>query len=144
MATKTQVLRHALRAKILFSRLNLQITIFFFLGFRIDEVAMQHTIDAARNYCNLQLEKSGDVPLPQTEDPFHDDLGYGAAIHVVSTKPRHRITWKILKGIIQGLWNFLVEEGRYMEAEFHIGYANVGSVGKGTITEAAKAPSVEQ
>lgn len=54
------------------------------------------------------------MPLPLTEDPFHDDLGYGAAIHVVSIKPRRRITWGILKGIVQGLWNFLVEEGRFV------------------------------
>ena len=58
--------------------------------------------------------RSGDVPLPLTEDPFHDDLGYGAAIHVVSIKPRHRITWGILKGILQGLWYVLVHEGRYV------------------------------
>ena len=57
------------------------------------------------------------MPLPQSEDPFDDDLGYGAAIFIVSVKPRHRITWGILKGITQGLWNFLVEEGRYMVCE---------------------------
>lgn len=54
------------------------------------------------------------MPLPRTEDPFRDDLGYGAAIFIASVKVRDRITWGILKGITQGLWNFLVEEGRYM------------------------------
>lgn len=118
-----------------------EITIFFYLGFHMDETAMQDTINAAENYCNLQIQRSGDVPLPLTEDPFHDDLGYGAAIHVVSTKPRHRITWGILKGTVQGLWNFLVEESRYVEAEFHVSYAEIGFVGRGSITEAAKAPT---
>ena len=56
---------------------------------------------------------SGDVTLPQTEDPFDDNLGYGAAIYVVSTQPHHRITWAILTGIIEGLWNHLIEEDNY-------------------------------
>ncbi|CAD6579415.1 MAG: hypothetical protein ASARMPRED_009124 [Alectoria sarmentosa] len=114
---------------------------FFDLGYHIEELAMQHTIDAALKYCEAQLESSGDVPLPLTEDPFNDDLGYGAAIQVVSTKPHHRMTWGILKGVIQGLWNFLVEDGLYLDAEFHVSYANLGTVGRGTIIEAAKAPS---
>lgn len=120
---------------------NSQITMYFYLGFRIDELAMQHTIDAARNYCDLQIEMSGDGPLPQTEQPFHDDLGYGASIYVVAVKPRRPITWVLLKGIIQGLWDVLVVGGRYKEAEFHVFYANMGSVGRGTITEAPKAPT---
>ena len=57
------------------------------------------------------------MPLPLSEDPFDDDLGYGAAIFIVSVKPRDRLTWGILKGIIQGLWNFLVVDGRYMVCE---------------------------
>ncbi|CAF9924927.1 hypothetical protein IMSHALPRED_006329 [Imshaugia aleurites] len=117
---------------------------FFYLGFDVDKSAMRDTIDAARRYCNLQLERSGDVPLPLTEDPFHDDLGYGAAIHVVSTKPRNRLTWGILKGVMQGLWEFLVEQGRFMEADFHVLYANMGFVGRGSITTAPQAPSVER
>lgn len=125
---------------------------FFYLGFRIDPVAMRDTIDAARkyvsppplsssllktlttpppfsllalppltppplpptSYCELQIERSGDVILPPTEDPFDDDLGYGAAIHVVSTRPKHRITWGILRGIMQGLWGFLVMQEKYL------------------------------
>ena len=54
------------------------------------------------------------MPLPRTEDPFEDDLGYGTAIYVVSTMPFHRITWGILKGILQGLQDFLVDQGRFM------------------------------
>lgn len=57
------------------------------------------------------------MPLPLTEDPFVDDLGYGAAITVVSTKPHHPITWLVLKGVMQGLRGFLVEEGRFMVSE---------------------------
>lgn len=57
------------------------------------------------------------MPLPQSEDPFDDDLGYGAAVHVVSTRPRHRLTWRILRGIMQGLWDVLVEQGRYLVCE---------------------------
>lgn len=65
------------------------------------------------SYCDLQIEMSGDGPLPQTEQPFHDDLGYGASIYVVAVKPRRPITWVLLKGIIQGLWDVLVVGGRY-------------------------------
>ena len=57
------------------------------------------------------------MPLPITEDPFNDDLGYGAAIHVVSTNVRNRLTWSILKDIMQGLWNFLVDANRYLVRE---------------------------
>ena len=71
-------------------------------------------VDDCNSYCGLQIERSGDVPLPQTEDPFDDDLGYGAAIHVVSTNIHHRLTWGILKSIMQGLWDFLIEGRRYL------------------------------
>lgn len=62
----------------------------------------------------MEIARSGDMPLPTTEDPFEDDLGYGAAIHVVSTDPRHRLTWLILKGIMQGLYDFLIAQGRFV------------------------------
>lgn len=53
------------------------------------------------------------MPLPIAEDPFEDDLGYGAVIHVVSTNVRFRLTWGILVGILQGLWDVLVDANRY-------------------------------
>ena len=65
----------------------------------------------------MQIQKSGDVPLPRIEDPFHDDLGYGVAIHVVSTNIHHRLTWRILGGSMQGLWDILVEGNRYKVCE---------------------------
>ena len=57
------------------------------------------------------------MPLPSTEDPFDDDLGYGAAIHVVSTNVRHRLTWGILNAVMQGLWDFLIEGRRFLVCE---------------------------
>lgn len=69
------------------------------------------------SYCEVQIQRSGDGPLPITEDPFDDDLGYGAAIHVVSTNVRFRLTWGILMGILQGLWDFLVDANRYLVSE---------------------------
>ena len=57
------------------------------------------------------------MPLPITEDPFDDDLGYGAAIHVVSTNVRYRLTWGIMMGILQGLWDILVDANRYLVSE---------------------------
>ena len=69
------------------------------------------------SYCELKILTSGDGILPVTEDPFDDDLGYGAAIHVVSTNVRFRLTWGILMGILQGLWDFLVVADRYLVSE---------------------------
>ena len=60
------------------------------------------------------------MPLPITEDPFNDDLGYGAAIHIVSTDVRYRLTWGILMGILQGLWDFLVVANRYLVSELQL------------------------
>ena len=73
--------------------------------------------DGRNRYCELQIQHSGDVPLPATEDPFDDDLGYGAAICVVSTNVRYRLTWGILMGVLQGLWDFLVDANRYLVSE---------------------------
>ena len=67
------------------------------------------------SYCDMQVQTEGDdVVLPQSEDPFDDDPGYGAAIYVASSKVRHRLTWGILKGTMQGLWDFLIKRERYM------------------------------
>lgn len=85
-----------------------------------DGIASSHQliqIDGHNRYCDLQLERTGNVPLPHTEDPFIDDLGYGAAIHVVSTNITHRLTWRILTWIMEGLWGFLVEGERNVVRE---------------------------
>lgn len=74
-------------------------------------------IDGHDRYCHQQLERTGDGPLPHTEDPFNDDLGYGAAIHVVSTSLYHRLTWQILTWIMKGLWGFLIEGERNVVRE---------------------------
>ena len=66
------------------------------------------------SYCEMQFEHSGDILIPLSEDPFHDDMGYGAAIHVVSTNVQYRLTWGILKGVMKGLWDFLVVMDRYL------------------------------
>ena len=98
---------------------------------------MRDTIIGARDYCEQQLEKhEGDKPLPQSQDPFQEDLGYGAAIDIVSTRPDHPLTWSILKDVMDGLWDFLVMEGHFLESEFHIYHAALDLVGSGTIREA--------
>ena len=97
---------------------------------------MLSTINSARNFCEQQLEHWGDGPLPRSEDPFHEDLGYGAAIDVVSSRPDYRLTWGILRDAMDGLWGFLVLEGRYVESEFDICYGGLDLVGRGTIREA--------
>ena len=79
---------------------------------------MAEVTDCRYRYCSLQIERCGDVTLPHTEDPFDDDLGYGAAIHVVSTNPKNRLTWGILNDTIQGLWDILVEANRYQVRNF--------------------------
>ena len=97
---------------------------------------MKSTINSARTYCEQQLEQGGDRPLPRSEEPFYEDLGYGAAIDVVSSRPDYRLTWGILKDAMDGLWDFLVIEGRYVECEFDIYYGELDLVGRGTVKEA--------
>ena len=82
------------------------------------------------------MEQEGDGPLPRSEEPFHEDLGYGAVIEVVSSRPDHRLTWGILKDAMNGLWEFLVIDGRYVESEFDIYHGALDLVGRGTIREA--------
>lgn len=111
-------------------------TLYFHLGFPCKDAGTRSTINSARTYCEQQLEREGDGPLPISEDPFHEDLGYGAVIDVVSSRPDHRLTWSILRDAMDGLWGFLVLEGRYVESEFDICYGELNLVGRGTIKEA--------
>lgn len=114
---------------------NTMTTLYFHLGFHCKAAGMRNTINSARTYCEQQLEQEGDGPLPRSEDPFREDLGYGAAIYVVSSQPDHRLTWGILKDAMNGLWGFLVLEGRYVESEFDICHGESDLVGRGTIRE---------
>ena len=110
-------------------------TLYFYLGFPCKEAGMRSTINSARAYCEQHLEQGGDGPLPRSEDPFHEDLGYGAAIDIVSARPDHRLTWGMVKNAMDGLWEFLVVEGRYVESEFDICHGALDLVGRGTIRE---------
>ena len=113
-------------------------TLYFYLGFPCKDAAIRNTVNGARTYCEQELEQRGDVPLPRSKDPFHEDLGYGAVINVVSSRPDHRLTWSILKDAMDGLWGFLVLEGRYVESEFDIYHGALDLVGRGTIREASE------
>lgn len=113
-------------------------TIVFHLGFPCKEAGMRNTIISARAYCEQELEQGGDGPLPRRQDPFQEDLGYGVAIDVVSARPDHRLTWGILKDVMDGLWEFLVVEGRYVESEFSICHGSLNLVGRGTISGTPK------
>ena len=105
---------------------------------------MHNTINSALAYCSQQLEQEGDGPLPRSEDPFHEDLGYGATINVVSARPDHRMTWGILKNAMDGLWNFLIVDGRHVECEFDICHSMWDLVGRGTIREAPETRPARQ
>ena len=115
---------------------NTMTTLYFYLGFPCKDAGIRNTVNSARTYCEQQLEREGDGPLPISEEPFHEDLGYGAAIDVVSSRPDHRLTWAILKEAMDGLWQFLVIEGRHVESEFDIVHGGLGLMGRGTIREA--------
>lgn len=97
---------------------------------------MANTIKSARKWCELEIE-SGGGPLPYNEEPFLEDLGYGAAIKVTSARPDHRLTWRILKEAMQGLWDYLILQGHPVEAEFDITHAVWNLVGRGTIGPAS-------
>ena len=115
---------------------NTMTTLYFHLGFPCKDAGMRSTINSARTYCEQQLGRGGDRPLPRSEEPFHEDLGYGAAIDVVSSRPDHRLTWGILKDAMEGLWDFLVTQGRYVECDFDIYHGELDLMGRGTINEA--------
>lgn len=113
-------------------------TLYFYLDFPCKEAGLRSTILSARVYCEEQLEQGGDGPLPRKQDLFHEDLGYGAAINVVSARPDRRLTWGILKDAMEGLWEFLIVESRFVESEFDIVYGTDGLVGRGTIRESSE------
>ena len=115
---------------------NTQTTLCFHLGFPCEEEGIRSTLIGARFYCEGELERWGDTPLPRSHDPFREDLGYGAAIDVFSARPDHRLTWGTLKDAMDGLWEFLIVGGRYQESEFQIFHGASDLVGRGTITEA--------
>ena len=115
---------------------NTLTTLYFHLGFPCDESGIRNTIIGVRDYCEEQLEQGGDDPLPRSEDPFQEDLGYGAAIDVVSARPDHHLTWGILKDAMDGLWEFLVLNHRFQESEFQIYHGALSLVGRGTLQEA--------
>ena len=117
---------------------NSMTTLFFYLGFPCEDEGMSRTIDSGRDYCEQQLEKEGDGPLPPYEEPFTEDLGYGTAITVFSSRPDRRLTWSIVKDAMEGLWTFLVIDSRYVESEFEIYHLLLGLVGRGTIRDAPK------
>ena len=117
---------------------NSMTTLFFHLGFPCKEAGMRNTIISARDYCQQELEQGGDDPLPRRQDPFQEDLGYGVAIDVVSARPDHRLTWGILKDVMDGLWEFLIVEGRYVESEFNICHGSLNLVGRGMISGTPK------
>ena len=121
-----------------------QTTIYFDLGFSCEEEGMRKTIISARSYCEQHLEQKGDGPLPRSEDPFHEDLGYGAAITVVSVRLDHRLTWSILKETMDGLWDVLVTKSYYTESTIHIHHGTWGLVGRGTIIEVPETKSARQ
>ena len=113
-----------------------QTTLYFHLGFPCEEEGIRGTLISARSYCEGELERAGDIPLPKYHDPFREDLGYGAAIDVFSARPDHRLTWGTMKDAMDGLWEFLIVGGRYQESEFQIYHGALDLVGRGTITEA--------
>lgn len=119
-------------------------TLYFYLDFPCKEAGLRSTILSARVYCEEQLEQGGDGPLPRKQDLFHEDLGYGAAINVVSARPDRRLTWGILKDAMDGLWEFLVVEGRYVECEFDICYGSLDLVGRGRIRDAPETSLARQ
>ena len=100
---------------------------------------MMQTINAAKVFCQAQIDAGGST-LPRDEDPFKDDLGYGAAITVASVKPNSPLTWEILKNVMQGLWNYLIIDGRYVEAEFDVWHGDQLRVGRGMIEAAPSFP----
>ena len=111
-------------------------TLYFHLGFPIDSNSMRNTVRSARRYCKAQVEAGSEGPLPWDEDPFVEDLGWGAAINVISARPDHRLTWQLLEDITQGLWNYLILDEHFLEAEFEVMHGVLGRVGRGTVEAA--------
>lgn len=123
---------------------NTMTTLYFHLGFPCKEAGIRNTINSARDYCEQQLEHGGDSPLPRSETPFHEDLGYGAAINVVPARPDVHLTWGILKNAMNGLWDFLVIESRDVESDFEIYNGTLDLVGRGTVREAPETKFARQ
>ena len=115
---------------------NSMTTLFFSLGFPCKDEGMIKTIIGARDYCEEHLKEKGDGPLFPDWVPFKEDLGYGTAITVFSTRPDRRLTWSTVKDAMDGLWTFLVVDGRFVESEFDIHHGPLGLVGRGTVEDA--------
>ena len=110
--------------------------LYFDLGFPINSTSMTNTIRSARHYCVQQIEAGSEGPLPLDEDPFLENLGWGAAVLVMSAQPDHRLTWQLLADTMEGLWNYLIIDKHFVEAEFEVTQRGLGVVGRGTVEAA--------
>ena len=63
---------------------NTMMTMYFHLGFKLDEHAVSKTVNAARDYVVQYIDHGATGELPQRDDPFLEDLGYGAGIMIAS------------------------------------------------------------
>ncbi len=115
-------------------------TLEFYLGFPINAGSLTNTVRSARRYCDYHVDAGSRGPLPWDEDPFIEDLGWGARITIMSARPAHRITWKVLLETMRGLWDYLIQGGHFMEAEFDIMNGGWGLVGRGKIESTEKLP----
>lgn len=110
------------------------ITLYINLGFACNETALQNSIIASRDYCQQQMKSGAKSELPPSKDSF--DYGYGIRIIIVSVRPHHRLTWAVSESVLGGMWNYLVEDGRYMEASFDIVDTGHGILGRGEVESA--------
>ncbi|KAL2052772.1 hypothetical protein ABVK25_007012 [Lepraria finkii] len=110
-------------------------TLYLHLGFKLDTSAVTSTVGAAQDFVQDHVEEGSKGALDPSNDPFEEDLGYGAKIRVVSVRPDNRMTWEILQDTMQGLWNFLVVDRHHVEADFEITTWAFGEqlVGRGSI-----------
>ena len=105
---------------------------------QIAATAYQYTIGSMRYYIADKLNKSGDLPLISTQDPFFWDIGYGCWLEFNSNPssgpngPNH-LTYSVMLAALDGIKYGLMAKGWYDLAFMEIRSANDGVVGMATV-----------
>lgn len=97
-------------------------------------VALEHTIQLAQTIMATRIDEIGDVQLPAQSDPFQLQSAEGAFVNMYSNKVAHRhLKYSIMLAAAQGLWDVLINQHNFHEANFGIYEFGVGRVGGGII-----------
>lgn len=100
------------------------------------------------NYCNARLKEQVDIHGAEAIYPtgglgaqwFFKTLGDGVVIEVCNMDHQRSFRWGMMENVVEGLWFFLVEGGRYRQCFFEFREGPGNSIGGGQIVRDKEEP----